>query len=136
VNILRKIFHKIPFLPKLYHLVWVLGGAIVYRFPSRRIFVIGVTGTKGKTTVVELLKFVLEKAGHKTVALSSGNVTGNTMPGRFFIQRFLRRAVNNDCRYAVIEVTSEGVKLGRHRFIDWNGAVFLNLHPEHIESHG
>ena len=97
---------------------------------------IGITGTKGKTTVVELLKFILEKSGQKTTALSSINSTSNTMPGRFFIQRFLRRAVDSGCKYALIEVTSEGVKLGRHRFINWDGAVFINLHPEHIESHG
>lgn len=136
MNIIRKIFHKIPFLANTYHLLWALGGAVVYRFPSRKIFVIGITGTKGKTTTVQLLEFILKKSGRKVVSLSSDNVTNNTMPGRFFIQNFLRKAVDKGCRYALIEVTSEGVKLGRHKFIDWDMAVFLNLHPEHIESHG
>ena len=61
---------------------------------------------------------------------------GNTMPGRFYIQRFLSRAVRSGCRYAFIEVTSQGVAMHRHRFINWNIGVLTGLHPEHIESHG
>ncbi len=66
----------------------------------------------------------------------SPNLTGNTMPGRFFIQRFLRQAVEARCEYAVVEVTSQGIEQSRHRFIRWWAAAFLNLHPEHIEAHG
>ncbi|MBI2592912.1 MAG: hypothetical protein HYW37_02010 [Candidatus Colwellbacteria bacterium] len=58
------------------------------------------------------------------------------MPGRFFIQKFLRRAADRGCKYALVEVTSEGVREYRHRFIDFDAAIILNLHPEHIESHG
>ena len=58
------------------------------------------------------------------------------MPGRFKIQRFLRKAVDSGCRYAILEVTSEGIKQHRHRFIDFSVAVFTNLTPEHIEAHG
>jgi len=58
------------------------------------------------------------------------------MPGRFFIQKFLRKAVDAGCEYAIVEVTSQGILQYRHRFIDWNAALFLNLHPEHIEAHG
>ncbi len=146
MNGLRKLFRKIYFLHIFYHTAWVLLGAVFYRFPSKKIFVVGVTGTKGKSTTVELISFILEKAGKKTAAVSSvslkiggeisGNLTGNTMPGRFFIQKFLRRAVDNNCQYAVVEVTSEGVSANRHLFVDWQAAVFINLHPEHIETHG
>ena len=58
------------------------------------------------------------------------------MPGRFMLQKFLKQAFDNGCKYAVLEVTSEGIKQHRHRFIDFNTAVFTNLTPEHIESHG
>ena len=58
------------------------------------------------------------------------------MPGRFFIQRFLANLVKNKCDFAVLEVTSEGIKQKRHLFIDFDIAVCTNIKPEHIESHG
>ncbi len=107
---------------------------------------VGVTGTKGKSTTVELISTILEEAGFKTALLSSVrkkignnfeyNQTQNTMPGRFFIQKFLNQAKKEKCQFAILEVTSQGVLQHRHKFIDFNSAVFLNLHPEHIESHG
>ena len=59
-----------------------------------------------------------------------------TMPGRFFIQRFLRKAVNAGCEYALIEVTSQGILQHRHKFINFNAVMYTNLRPEHIEAHG
>lgn len=129
-----------------YHFFWSFSGALFFGFPSRRIFVLGVTGTKGKSTVLELINAILEAAGKKTALLSSvrikvgkqswKNYLGNTMPGRAFIQRFLRQAVNAECDYALIEATSQGILQHRHRFIDWDAALFTNLAPEHIEAHG
>lgn len=137
---------RIPFLRPSYHFILAFWGALIYGWPSRNIFVIGITGTKGKTTVLELASSIFEQAGYKTALLSSTtvkidkergrNTLDITMPGRFFIQRFLKKASAKGCQYAFIEVTSEGVVQHRHRFIEWNMAVFLNLHPEHIESHG
>ncbi len=130
----------------LYHRLWAFFGDLLYRHPSRRIFVVGVTGTKGKSTVLELLNAIFEEAGKKTSLLSSvrrkiceresANLTGNTMPGRFAIQSFLKEAVDCECDYAFIEVTSQGVLQHRHKHIDWDAAIFLNLSPEHIEAHG
>jgi len=59
-----------------------------------------------------------------------------TMPGRFFVQKFLREAVDAGCTHAVIEMTSEGARQFRHRFIEIDALIFTNLTPEHIESHG
>lgn len=58
------------------------------------------------------------------------------MPGRFFIQRFLGRAERANCSVAIVEMTSEGARQHRHRFIELDALVFTNLAPEHIESHG
>jgi UDP-N-acetylmuramoyl-L-alanyl-D-glutamate--2,6-diaminopimelate ligase len=109
-------------------------------------FVIGVTGTKGKTTTLELLNAILEAAGKRTALLGSyrvkigeesgKNTLGNSMPGRGYIQKFLSRAVAAGCTYALVEVTSQGVVAHRHRFIDWNVGAITNLASEHIESHG
>lgn len=129
-----------------YHYLLALFAVLWYWFPSRKIFVLAITGTKGKTTTIELINAILEEAGYKT-ALSSTlrfkigdteerNLRKMTFPGRFFIQRFLRNAVREKCDYAIIETTSEGARQFRHRFIDFDALLFTNLSPEHIESHG
>jgi len=130
----------------LYHFFLAFLGAVRYGFPSKKLIVVGVTGTKGKTTVTELINTILEVAGYKTAVLNSArfkigdakqpNTTGTTMPGRFFIQKFLRDAADQRCRYAIIEVTSQGIIQHRHRFIDFDSAILTNLAPEHIEAHG
>ncbi len=133
-------------LKKTYHFVLAWLGSVVYRNPSRDIFVLGVTGTKGKSTVTELINAIMEAAGKRTAIVSSvrfkvgsqekENRTGMTMPGRFFIQKFLREAVDKDCQYAFVEVTSQGVVQYRDRFINFDAGLFTNLQPEHIEAHG
>jgi len=134
------------FLLDWYHRSLALLGALVYRFPSKSIKVIGVTGTNGKTTVINLTTRILEEAGYRVATLSSirfkigkterENDLKMTMPGRLRLQKFLRGAVDAKCQYVVLEVTSEGIKQHRHRSIDFDTAVFTNLTPEHIESHG
>lgn len=137
---------KMPAAMGAYHFVLAWLGAKVHRHPSRNMFVIGITGTKGKTTTVEVLNAILEAAGKKTAILSSlrmkvgdatqKNKTGNSMPGRGYIQKFLHAARRAGCTYAIVEVTSQGVALHRHRFIHWNMGALTNLSPEHIEAHG
>ena len=129
-----------------YHFLLAFFGAFLYRFPSRELKVIGVTGTKGKSTVVELAGKILEEAGYKVASVSSikfkigkkvwKNELKMTMPGRMKLQRFLRKAVSTGCQYAILEVTSEGILQHRQKFIDFDVAVFTNLSPEHIERHG
>lgn len=143
-NLIKKFIP--PFLISWYHFLLAFFGVILYRFPSKKLKIIGVTGTNGKTTVVNLTTKILEEAGYKVASLSSikfkigerewPNTLKMTMPGRFQIQKFLRQAVASGCKFAVLEVTSEGIKQHRHRFINFDTAVFTNLTPEHIEAHG
>lgn len=159
-NLIKKFIPS--FLLSWYHFLLAFLGAILYGFPSKRLKVVGVTGTNGKTTTVEMISKILDynpptasshslrerapEAGYKAAVLSSirfkigdkdcPNTLKMTMPGRFKIQKFLRQAVKAGCQYAVLEVTSEGIKQYRHKFINFEAAVFTNLSPEHIEAHG
>src|SRR4030042_6100347 len=145
---MKKIIKKfIPFFAiNWYHFLLAFFGAAFHGFPSNRLTIIGVTGTNGKSTVVEFTAKILEKAGYKVASLSSirfkiknqeePNLLKMTMPGRFKLQKFLRKAVNSGCQYAVIEVTSEGILQYRHKFIGFDIVIFTNLTPEHIEAHG
>ena len=144
LNFIRHITPK-P-LKSVYHFIMAFLGALAYGFPSRKLHVTGVTGTSGKSTTIYFLTQLLEGLGKRACALStiefvlpSGrrlNDKKMTMLGRFFIQRFLRRAVAEGCEYALVETTSEGVVQHRHRFIQYDIGVLTNLYPEHIESHG
>ena len=129
-----------------YHYLLAGIGALWYRFPSRKLYVVGVTGTKGKTSTTELVAALLEEAGFRVAFANTNrlkiadcieeNDTERSMLGRTLLQQFLRRAVDAKCAYAVLEMTSEGAKQFRHAFIDLDALIFTNLSPEHIESHG
>ncbi len=135
-----------PTAVSLYHFALAYLGAARYMFPSRKILVVAVTGTKGKSSTTEMLNAILEEAGFKTALLNSirvktgahtePNLLRMSMPGRFFIQRFLHHAVEEKCTAVILEMTSEGAKQFRHRCIELDALIFTNLAPEHIESHG
>ena len=129
-----------------YHFVLAFFSALRYGFPGKKLTVVLVTGTKGKSTVTEMVAAVLTEAGQK-VAVSSTihfrigansvpNLYKMTLPGRGFIQKFLHDAVTAACNVAVIEVTSEAALQSRHLFLFPNALVFTNLQKEHLESHG
>jgi len=130
----------------IYH--WTLASlaALSYSFPSRKIKIIAVTGTKGKSSTTEILNAILEEAGYTTALsntirfkvadVSEDNLYKMSMPGRFFLQRFLRRAISAKCDIVIMEMTSQGSLLYRHKFIDLDALIFTNISPEHIESHG
>lgn len=129
-----------------YHYLWALGSALLYGFPAKRLVVIGVTGTKGKSTVAEMLHAILQEDGKKTALASTirfaigsdsrPNLYKMTLPGRGFIQAFLRRARRAGATHAVVEITSEAALQYRHLGLSLDALVFTNLQREHIESHG
>jgi UDP-N-acetylmuramoyl-L-alanyl-D-glutamate--2,6-diaminopimelate ligase len=139
----KKLFRA---LQPTYHYCLAVLGTILYRFPSQHIKVVGITGTKGKSSTVEFVNAILEQAGFKTALMgtirfkvgheSRPNLYKMSMPGRFFVQKFLREAVDEQCDWAVLEMTSEGMKQFRHFGIELDAGIFLNIAPEHIESHG
>jgi UDP-N-acetylmuramoyl-L-alanyl-D-glutamate--2,6-diaminopimelate ligase len=133
-------------LQPVYHWKLAFLGAIRYGFPSRRIKVIGVTGTKGKSSTVEITNAIFEEAGFKTALTNTirfkigdtsiRNLFKMSMPGRFFMQKFVSDAVKAQCDYAILEMTSQGASLYRHKYLNLDTFVFINASPEHIEAHG
>lgn len=134
------------YLRSIYHFALAYIGGFLYNFPANRIMVIGVTGTKGKSSTTEMINAIFEEAGYKTALLNSirikvlddseRNTMRMSMPGRFYLQRFLHKALLAQANVAIIEMTSEGARQHRHRAISLDALVFTNLAPEHIESHG
>jgi UDP-N-acetylmuramoyl-L-alanyl-D-glutamate--2,6-diaminopimelate ligase len=143
-NLLKKLIPA-PLL-LFYHRCLAVLAALFYNHPSEKLIVIGVTGTNGKSTTVNMIAKILEEAGYKVGLTSTYNFKIDkrewlndkkmTMLGRLQLQNFLAKLVKAGCQYAVIETSSEGIKQSRHLGINYDIAVFTNLTPEHIESHG
>ena len=117
-----------------------------YGRPARKLIVIGVTGTKGKSTTCRFIASVLEAGGAKVGMLTTVefqvaekrwfNDKKMTMLGRGKIQSLLKQMVKAGCKYAVVETSSEGILQYRHIGLNYHTAVFTNLGTEHSERHG
>ena len=113
-----------------------------YEHPSKDMCVIGLTGTKGKTTTAHMIKKILEEAGKKVGMIgTNGAFIGdekvaveikNTTPESFDLQHILRIMKDEGCSHVVMEVSSQGLKLNRVLGIDFDYGAFLNLSPDHI----
>ena len=107
--------------------------------------VIGVVGTRGKTSTTNFIWSILKAAGEKAGLTGTANFRiGDeeqlnkyhmTMPGRFFLQKFLKKMVQAGCSYAIIETPSEGVEQFRHKGIFYDVAVLTTLYPEYLAVH-
>ena len=134
------------FVLSAYHKGLAISADLIYGRPSKKMVIIGVTGTNGKTSTCDFIAEILETAGFKVGLASTAkfkigkkqwlNDKKMTMLGRFALQKLLRQMVESDCQYAVIETSSQGIEQFRHLGIHYDVGVFTNLTPEHIEAHG
>lgn len=147
LRLLKKIIPKTIFqaFQPIYHFFLAVTGNIFHRFSGYKLTVIGVTGTNGKSTTAEILCEVLKASGEKVGMISTvsieiagnriDNKTNRTTLGRWKTHSLMREMVRRGCKYAVIEVASEGIAWHRVWGIPFDGAIFTNLAPEHLNFH-
>ncbi len=117
-----------------------LTSAAYFGYPADQLKVIGITGTKGKTTTTYMVKSILEKVGHKvgligTIEAIIGEEVipaKNTTPESFTIHEYFRKMVNAGCDCVVMEVSSQGLMLHRTAGIPFEIGIFTNLGEDHI----
>ncbi len=129
----------------LYHYVRGIAAHWRYGRPGRNMTVIGITGTKGKTTTTNLIARGLSGNGARVFAFSTANycmdgewhenTTKMTSPSPFVLQRLLREAENRGCTHAVIETSSHSVFYHRDYGVAYDTVVFTNLSRDHLDLH-
>jgi len=110
-------------------------------YPAQKLKIIGITGTKGKTTTSFLLEHILSKAGYKTALLSSAHnkICGTIFPATLttpqpdYLHQFLKVCVEHDVEYVVMEVAAQALTLHRVEGIIFSGIIFTNFSHEHLE---
>jgi len=132
-------------LKNLYHFGVALLAVLFYRFPARQLMVIGVTGTDGKTTTVNLIHHLLSQAGLKVGMISTtGAKMGEkefeiglhvTTPSSWKIQRLLRKMVNQGMKFVILEATSLGLDQHRLFGVNFQIGVMTNVSHEHLDYH-
>jgi len=153
---MRKIKNIVPqSIKNLYHLAQAVLANLVYGFPSRKIKVIGVTGTDGKTTTVQMIAKILEEArnpvktgvnGARKVAMASTinfsingveekNLSHFTTESAFALQKFIKKAVKEECEYLVLETSSHSLDQHRVWGVRFQTAVITNVTREHLDYH-
>lgn len=116
-----------------------------YGFPSRRVTVIGVTGTDGKTTTTSLIYHILKKSGKKAAMVTSvGAYIGDklydigfhvTTPSSFAVQKYIKQAADSGNEYVILETTSHALDQYRVWGISYQVAVLTNITHEHLDYH-
>ena len=117
-----------------------LASANLFGRPADKLNIIGITGTKGKTSTSFMLKSIYESAGHKVGVIGSTGVyigdkkydIDNSTPESYILHKYFKEMLDSGCDTAVIEATSQGFKLDRTYGIRFNTGIFTNLSPDHI----
>lgn len=127
------------------HLILALTANFLYRYPSKKMTVIGVTGTDGKTTTSNLIYHILKRAGIKAAVISTigAEIDGKlyetgfhvTTPSPFSIQKYIRLAREKGCTHVVIEVTSHALDQNRVYGVKFDVGVLTNITHEHLDYH-
>ena len=120
-----------------WHLPIAMIANIFYGFPSRKLKMIGVTGTDGKTTTSHMIYEILKTAGKKVSIISTINSPGLhvTSPDPFIIQKLIKEAADVGNEYMVLEVTSHGLDQFRFWGIKFEVGVITNITHEHLDYH-
>jgi UDP-N-acetylmuramyl-tripeptide synthetase len=145
IKFLRKLIpHHHP-LRLFYHKLWGVAAAIFYRFPGKKLIIIGITGTDGKTTTATMVYHILLAQGIKTGLCSSvefaigdrrwKNLSHKTTLGKLKLQKILRQMVLEKCTHAVIETSSHAIKQNRTWGIDYDIVTITNITAEHLDYH-
>ncbi len=114
--------------------------AAYFGHPAKRLQVIGITGTKGKTTTTYLVKNILEQAGRKvgligTIEVIIGDThihANNTTPESYLVQQYFKQMADAGCDTVVMEVSSQGLMLHRTQGFVFDLGIFTNIEPDHI----
>lgn len=119
--------------------------ALIHRHPAKQLFVIGVTGTDGKTTTCNIIYHFLKSAGYKTVVIwtTGVQIDGKGIDGiekmtsydPMDLHNILRLAADYGCTHAVLEVSSHGLQQYRFKHIPFQVAVLTNITAEHLDYH-
>ncbi len=129
----------------LYHLFQAVLANLYYRFPSKKIKVIGVTGTDGKTTTTHLIAHILKENGFKVSFISTvyAKIAGKeydlgfhvTTPSSFDIQKYLRLSVDNNDDFFILETTSHALDQNRVWGVSYQIGLITNITHEHLDYH-
>lgn len=113
---------------------------VFFNYPSKKLTVIGITGTKGKTTVSSYIKQTLDRAGMPCSVIGTNGVffadkhikTVNTTPESYEINKYISKMLEYGIKFLAMEVSSGGIMMKRVNYIDFDYAIFTNLTPDHI----